>query len=227
MFQKYAAFVIGCARLAFDIFNNVAGVLRISNDPNDRANPREIVYSHLVDLRFSVDADKHDYLSPIVISVSRRLLSDAMHKAISMVPFFQPGSLPPLLDLNNVTEEERILVSEIACGRVDGAPQEQFLSVEEIAARQGRLAQLQSQRELCKLINGNHRLQVCLDRARELYEPLRLEVIELQRRLWVDKDTSVAEELADKAVRLEKIREAQTWQVIVIAGMYMYCIFVT
>lgn len=222
LLKMYQQHVLGCGRVSFGTPNHVRGVMMVTEDANDRGNPRAIVPSHKDDIRRSVDADKHDYMYPIIVAVPRRLLDPDMIQRLAESPPFQRFSFPPLLRLNNTTEEEDKLEYEIACERVHGAPDDQFLTRKEVNDRKVRLRRLRSGRELCRLVNGNHRTHVCMERATELLEPVRRELIELQRLFWVEKDESVKEEMLDKAAQLKLMMADHSWQVLVIAGMLLY-----
>lgn len=227
LLRQYTDFVLGCGNLGFVGANSIYSIVRISDDPNDRGNPRGIVLSHKDKIRRSIDQDKHDWEKPVMASVDPSLIDDAMKTRLKQVHPFTPGSAPYFLRLNNMTEEEQTILYELTWERVKDAPSHVFLTAEEIEARKTRLDELRLNRPMCKLLNGNHRIHACIDRAKDMYEPLRQNLISLMRRFWADGDKSVRVEMEYAAKELEKMAHQHTWQVLVVAGTYSCLMIIT
>ncbi|KAF8594027.1 hypothetical protein BDV93DRAFT_565872 [Ceratobasidium sp. AG-I] len=209
--------VFGAGVLAFTGPTSVQSVVRISDDANDRSNPRTLVPEHMARLRESINKGKHDWDKPVVVEAPHALLSKKMKADLKKTPTFQRVLESPYLTLNNVSDEEIRISNEVTYGRVDGAPPHEFLADEEILERRNQLHQLRLSRPMCRLINGNHRIHVCIERAQLLYGPLLEEVTSLQKRVFRDGEKEFEQELKDKAALLREVADQQTWHVLVIA----------
>ncbi|KAF8594026.1 hypothetical protein BDV93DRAFT_565871 [Ceratobasidium sp. AG-I] len=215
--EEYEMYVLGCAVVRFYGPGGIESVCRISEDPNDRANPRTLVREHMNQLRKSIDQHKHDWDKPLVFMLSASLLSEQMRKDMKKVPAFTRVAQTSFLELMNITDEEKKLDQEIRWHRVDGAPKNEFLTAAEVAQRVIVRDKLRLKRDLAMLLNGNHRIHVGLERVSELYQPLLDEVVELSKRVFRDEDQDAVQEWKAKVKAMEELANEHTWQVLVVS----------
>lgn len=210
--------VVGTGVISFVGATPIQALVRITNDANDRCNPRAVVPEHMDRLADSINRGKHDWNSPLVVEAPRALISQQLQDDMKSTPAFQLVSLYHDLTLNNITSEEMKISNEIIWCREVGAPAHVFLTDDEILDRRNRLHQLRAARPMCRLMNGNHRLHVCIERAKKLYNPLLEQVTNLQKRFFRDGEAGCEQEMKEKAEVLRKVAGEQTWKVLVIAG---------
>jgi hypothetical protein len=214
MLERYHTYVFGTGYMRFGGHGSIHSVVRISENPNDRANPRAKDAKHAADLRASIDKDKHDWQNPIVIGLKRELLSDEMRVKLKACPPFQQFNKPSLLKLKDCTEEEEKIDRALF---LEQAEDGRFLTVEDINQMRSRLKELIGARVLAELWNGNHRIEVGLNRSNELLAPVQQNLIKLMRRHFEQKDPAVTPQMIqDASDSLQDELPAHTWQVLVV-----------
>ncbi|KAB5587964.1 hypothetical protein CTheo_8592 [Ceratobasidium theobromae] len=216
--ELYERHLIGCGFLRFAGLESIRGFVLVSNDPNRRVNPRPKQISHIEKLKMSIMESKNDWRYPIIISVSESLLDDKVMKELHAHPPFQQFSNPPLFTLNNIGPEEQQLRREIFWEHELSAPDERFLTREEMDHKKLRMIELMEKRPRATLVNGNHRIHAMLDLAQS-FEPIREQVIQLQKDLAQNKIAErreeIQEELNEKLAEMQAEMNRHTWQVIV------------
>ncbi|KAG8728284.1 hypothetical protein FRC10_005096, partial [Ceratobasidium sp. 414] len=191
---------IGCATLRFAGIGTVEGVVKLSDDPNERDNPRELQGSHVSVLAEVFKAGgKKDLQSPIRITVPRHLISDALARQMRDVNVHDPSTKIPRLVLERETAHREDELEREIWLESDGKV---LLGTDDLAKRVLELRELREERQRATLLNGNHRIAA----MRTACVPLFQEQRDIIRRLRAGES---AEELTERVNRLtEQVRHA-------------------
>ncbi|KAG9088965.1 hypothetical protein FS749_001721, partial [Ceratobasidium sp. UAMH 11750] len=153
---------LGYVYLRFAGVGIVHSVLNLTDDPNDRHNPRALNPVHVASLgqTFSMTGGKQDRETPIYIKCSPDIIEPACLAAMK-----DPGRTvsardldfsPPALQLKrpNPDLEDR-LETEVWLMRDQTTPG--YITLEDVAIKQAQLDEMRKARPRATLVNGNHR----------------------------------------------------------------------
>lgn len=160
-------FCLGGAIIRFLGVGDVHGVVKISSDPNDKANPRSIDRAHATELAasFRVPGNKKDWDSPLFLSVPRDLVEpECLALMKGRNPRDRLAPLVPLQLISATKVEEHALQEALLTQRENG----QWLTEDQLNTKKARLRALQQARELAKIINGAHRIEGMIELASEV-----------------------------------------------------------
>ncbi|KAG8705510.1 hypothetical protein FRC08_001638 [Ceratobasidium sp. 394] len=203
--QDLRAAHIGDAYIQFVGPGAVESVLDLDTNPNVRANPRGLSADHvgkLFDI-ISRPNGKKDHEAPILICVARDRIAPDLQDRMSSARAEDLLSEVPLLQLKDVTEEERQLEVAIWTEREDG----KWLDSAGLVDRQARLKVLRQERTRATLLNGNHRTRAMLRVARK-HLTARSEL-----RAKIERGIGNQSDLVKAQTALNKEAESHTWRV--------------
>ncbi|KAG9099860.1 hypothetical protein FS749_000182 [Ceratobasidium sp. UAMH 11750] len=158
--EKRAA-LIGSAFVSFAGPGDVCGVVDLDLDPNKRGNPRRLSDSHveaLYNILRQPDA-KRDHESPILLAVPARLLDAPLRDLMRAADAADLLSPLPRLKLENPDRRmtER-MENALWLQMEEGA----WIPKARLQTLQAELSGLRKRAELCKLLNGHHRIRAML-----------------------------------------------------------------
>ncbi|KAG9084018.1 hypothetical protein FRC06_004270, partial [Ceratobasidium sp. 370] len=194
---------IGHAYLRFAGVGSVHSVVCLSDDPNDRHNPRALNQTHVANLgtRFSMTGGKQDRESPIYLKCSPVIIdpvclvamnSDARTISARDLDFSPPALrlVRPHGDLEDELETQLWFKQDQGSG--------EYHTNEQLAVKQSQLDDLRASRPRATLLNGNHRTSAMLAACAPIME-LRNQIVNL------DKAGEIAPE--DLSVQLDNLLE--------------------
>ncbi|KAG9093174.1 hypothetical protein FRC06_011643 [Ceratobasidium sp. 370] len=198
--NEIAKWRIGCATLRFAGIGTVEGVVNLSDDPNERDNPRELLGSHVSVLADVFKAgNKRDLQSPIRIMLPRELISDALAAQMREVNIHDPSTKIPRLVLERETAEREDRLERELWLQSDGKV---LLGTDDLTQRMLELRQLREDRPRATLLNGNHRIAAMRAACVPLYQEQR----DILRRQRAGEPT---DELTERVNRMtEQLRHA-------------------
>ncbi|KAG8772735.1 hypothetical protein FRC12_002917 [Ceratobasidium sp. 428] len=149
---------IGGAYISGFGVGHVDGLVDLEQDPNRRANPRELDKGHVQDLArvFSEPSAMRDWESPIAIELRLDDIDPACLDEIRACDPYLPGGNIPALKLMDPNNKE-IAALEFSC-HYHRTPEGQWLDGKALLTRRQRLDHLYALRPRSRLINGNHRI---------------------------------------------------------------------
>ncbi|KAG8686397.1 hypothetical protein FRC09_014156 [Ceratobasidium sp. 395] len=149
---------IGGAYISGFGVGHVDGLVDLEQDPNRRANPRELDKEHVRDLArvFSEPSAMRDWESPIAIEIRLDDIDPACLDEIRACDPYLPGGNIPALKLMDPNNKE-IAALEFTC-HYHRTPDGQWLDEKALLTRRQRLDHLYALRPRSRLINGNHRI---------------------------------------------------------------------
>ncbi|KAG8717237.1 hypothetical protein FRC08_007936 [Ceratobasidium sp. 394] len=191
--EEISAWRIGWATLRFAGLGHVDGVVSLSDDPNERDNPRELQDSHVAVLaEVFKTGGKRDLQTPIRIKISRGLIEDRLAQQMSKVNVNDPSTrIPRLVLVRGTAAEEDALEKEIwleSDGKV-------LLGTNDLNDRIIQLRALREVRPRATLLNGNHRIAAMRAACAPLYREQR-DILRAQRA------GEPMQELLDRAQRI-------------------------
>ncbi|KAG8736151.1 hypothetical protein FRC10_009648 [Ceratobasidium sp. 414] len=195
---------LGHAYLRFAGVGGVHGVVNLTDDPNDRHNPRALDPVHVANLghTFSMTGGKQDRESPIYLKCPPTIIDPAclaamkgVGRAVSARDLdFSPPALRlvrPRADLEDDLEAQLWFKRDQSSG--------DYFTADQLASKQEWLDDLRRSRPMATLVNGNHRTSAMLAACVMLHDA-RDHIIEL------DKAGEIAPE--DLGLKLQRLRES-------------------
>ncbi|KAG9076545.1 hypothetical protein FRC06_009450, partial [Ceratobasidium sp. 370] len=186
---------------------------KLSDDPNERDNPRELQDSHVALLaEVFKSGGKRDLQSPIRIMVSRSLIKDDLAKQMSEVNVHEPSTMIPRLVLERDTAQEEDTLEKEIWLQSDG---KFLLGTDDLNERIAKLRALREERARATLVNGNHRIAAMRAACVPLYQEQR-DILRGQR------EGEPVDELLERVGRMEQQLRQASYVVEVFDGKYLF-----
>lgn len=202
---------IGGAVISACGIGNLCGVVKTGTDLNGRVNPRPLNEGHVKALYdiIKLIGGKRDSESPILLFVSRKLLTDECVELMITSDARNPSHTMPRLELvrPNAKRED-----EIEDRLWTEWEDQDWIAADVLKKEQEELDQLRAERVLAILLNGNHRIEALLKWAKDITD-------ERDRLMAGLRNGSI--DRSDGWEELDKITELAkelTWRVIVYDG---------
>ncbi|KAG9075812.1 hypothetical protein FRC06_009873, partial [Ceratobasidium sp. 370] len=166
---------LGHAYLRFAGVGGVHGVVNLTDDPNDRYNPRALNPVHVANLghTFSMTGGKQDRESPIYLKCPSTIIDPACLAAMKSdrrtdsardLDFSPPALrlIRPQGELEDELETQLWFKRDQSSGN--------YFTADELIAKQVRLNELRGSRPHATLVNGNHRTSAMLAACAMLHD---------------------------------------------------------